>query len=141
MFLVGPSFAGVPGAADAAVLASLRTAVLAVSAVALGTLAGRTGLREALWLLYPLLVLGGIKLILEDFQNGRAETLFIGLACYGCALIIAPRLARPRGGSDTARNPPIVGMENPIEPDSKAPKVTNSANGIPESPAPPPSLG
>jgi hypothetical protein len=95
LHLLGPLLAGGPGAVrvDAAVLASVRTAVLSLSAVALGMIA-RKGLREALGLLYPLLVVAGIKLILEDFAHGRAGTLFVALAFYGCALIIAPRLAR-----------------------------------------------
>jgi hypothetical protein len=50
--------------------------------------------REASWLVYPLLVAGGIKLLVEDFPQGRAATLFLGLALYGGALIVAPRAAR-----------------------------------------------
>ncbi len=98
MYLLSPFIAGVPGGViDPARLAALRTAILALSAVALGALAGRKGLREALWLLYPLLIVTAIKLLLEDFPRGRADTLFVALACYGCALIVAPRLARSSG--------------------------------------------
>jgi hypothetical protein len=95
LYVLGPLVAGVPGGVvDPAALASLRTAVLSLAAMGLGALAGRIGLREASWLLYPLLVLTSIKLILEDFPNGNAGTLFAALALYGCALIVAPRLSR-----------------------------------------------
>jgi hypothetical protein len=88
--------AGQPGLPiDEGSLAALRTALLSIAAIGLGALGGK-GWREALVLLYPLLVLTGIKLVLEDFRLGRAETLFAALACYGAALILAPRLARGR---------------------------------------------
>jgi hypothetical protein len=32
--------------------------------------------------------------LLEDFPHGRAVTLFVGLALYGGALILAPRATR-----------------------------------------------
>jgi hypothetical protein len=46
------------------------------------------------WLLYPVLVAGGLKLLAEDLRYSRASTLFVALALYGGALIVAPRLAR-----------------------------------------------
>ena len=49
-------------------------------------------LREASWLVYPTLALGGVKLLAEDFPHSTAATLFIALAMYGGALIAAPRL-------------------------------------------------
>jgi hypothetical protein len=49
-------------------------------------------MKEAGWLSYALLALGGIKLIVEDFPRGRPGTLFLALAFYGAALILAPRL-------------------------------------------------
>ncbi|HSF15495.1 MAG TPA: hypothetical protein VLK65_08070 [Vicinamibacteria bacterium] len=80
--------------ADAAALAMVRTAVLALSAVALGLLGRSQRFPEAPWLAYAMLVAGAIKLAVEDFPQGRALTLFVGLAVYGGALILAPR--RPR---------------------------------------------
>lgn len=83
-----------PVAADAAVLATVRTAVLALAALVLGGLARSSRFREAGWLVYPVLLLGGIKLAVEDFPEGRALTLFVALALYGGALILAPLVSR-----------------------------------------------
>jgi hypothetical protein len=92
---LAPWISGRPGEeADAAILAALRTAVLAASALGLSGLGRLKHFREASWLVYPLLVVGGIKLVLEDFPQGRASTLFLGLALYGSALILAPRVLR-----------------------------------------------
>ena len=49
---------------------------------------------EARWLAYPLLALVGIKLILEDFPNGRPLTMLIALALVGGALILVAKLQR-----------------------------------------------
>jgi len=88
--------AGAPGAAaDAGVLAMLRSGVLAVAAVLLAAL-GRGRLAAAAWLAYAVLVAAGLKLILEDFPQGRPATLFLALALYGGALIATARLARRR---------------------------------------------
>jgi hypothetical protein len=45
----------------------------------------------------------GLKMVAQDFKFSRPATLFIALALYGAALIIAPRLRR-RG--DKARVTP-----------------------------------
>jgi hypothetical protein len=50
--------------------------------------------REWGWLVYPLLVGIGLKLVAQDFKHSRPATLFIALALFGAALIIAPRLRR-----------------------------------------------
>jgi hypothetical protein len=92
-----PIIAGTPGVdASAALLATVRTAVLAISSLVLAWLAGIDRFREASWLVYPVLLAGGIKLVVEDFARGEAATLFVGLAFYGGAVFIAPRLARRR---------------------------------------------
>jgi hypothetical protein len=80
--------------ADAARLAALRTAILALAAVALAAVSNRTRLIEARWLSTTILVLGGMKLAVEDFPRGRPTTLFLALGFYGVALILASRLAR-----------------------------------------------
>jgi hypothetical protein len=80
--------------ADPARLAALRTAVLAIASVALAALSRGTRMREARWLSSSLLVLCGIKLVVEDFPRGRPGTLFLGLGFYGLALILSSRLAR-----------------------------------------------
>ena len=93
IFLLSPLAAGDAGT-DAARLAALRTAVLAIGSVGLAAVSSRTRMKEAGWLSSALLVLSGIKLVVEDFPRGRPETLFLGLAFYGAALILASRLAR-----------------------------------------------
>lgn len=82
------------GTIDPSVLATLRTTVLVASTLALAAAAGRPEGREAGWLVYPLIVTIGLKLLFVDFPGGRPETLFVALAAYGCALIAAPRLMR-----------------------------------------------
>jgi len=79
---------------DPALLASLRTAALAAVAVAAAWLGGLKRWPEAARLVYPVLALGGVKLLAEDVPRGRPLTLFLSFALYGAALIVAPRLAR-----------------------------------------------
>jgi hypothetical protein len=74
--------------------ATIRTIALAVTALGLAWIGRAPRLREASWLVYPTLALGGLKLLAEDFPNSTAATLFIALAMYGAALIAAPRLIR-----------------------------------------------
>jgi hypothetical protein len=54
----------------------------------------RSSCREWGWLVYPLLVGIGLKLVTQDFKDSRPATLFIALAIYGAALIVTPRLRR-----------------------------------------------
>lgn len=78
-------------AIDPAILTTIRTGVLVIAAVVTAH-AGRTELaREAGWLAYPILILTGLKIVLVDFPQGRPSTLFIALAMYGVALILAGR--------------------------------------------------
>lgn len=78
--------------ADLAVLAALRTAVLSASSVTLALSSRHKRWPEARWLVYPVLVLVGFKLFLEDFPNGQPVTLFVALALVGSALILVARL-------------------------------------------------
>jgi len=80
--------------ADGARLAALRTAILTLASVALAAVSSRTRLKEAGSLSSALLVLGGIKLVVEHFTRGRPLTLFLGLGFYGVALILASRISR-----------------------------------------------
>jgi len=82
-------------------LAALRTLVLAVTAVLLAR-AGNTGrLAECGVLVYPILILGGGKLLLEDFRLGNPATLVGSLVSFGGALILVPWIRRHGG-----RTPP-----------------------------------
>jgi hypothetical protein len=87
---------------DAGRLATLRTCVLALSALGVAFLGSRPGFVEWSWLVYPLLVVTGLKMVMQDFGASRPSTLFVALALYGLALIVAPRLRRARGGQPVA---------------------------------------
>ncbi len=92
------------GAADAdlANLAALRTAVLAASSVTLALSSRYKRWPEARWLVYPVLILVGFKLFLEDFPNGEPATLFVAFALVGSTLILVAKLLSRDGSSRTA---------------------------------------
>lgn len=87
-----PYFAPGETSARAAVLATVRTAVTAVAAIAVAWLGRRGATRAFGLLLYPLLAWGALKLVIEDFRWSPPSMLFVALALYGAALILAPRL-------------------------------------------------
>ncbi len=79
---------------DPAVVVAARPSVLAVLSMLMAWSARRWSLKELTWLVYPVLILGGVKLVFESLQHGRPETLFVAFALYGGALIVTPRLAK-----------------------------------------------
>ncbi len=92
---LGPMLAGAGEAsADAAIVAALRTGVLSAAAVSLALSSRFPRWPEARWLVYPVLILVGIKLFAEDFPNGQPVTLFVALAFVGSALILVARLLK-----------------------------------------------
>jgi hypothetical protein len=94
MWLAG-DLAHAPGPdADVASLATSRTAVLCILAVIMAWGARKYALRELGWLVYPLLVGEGMRLLLEDLRYGRSSTLFVTLALYGGALVATSSLMR-----------------------------------------------
>jgi hypothetical protein len=77
------------------------TVALSVVVVGLAFLSHRWGIVEAGWLVYPLLVLIGLRMIAIDFSSGKTVVLVIALAAYGTALIVSTRLigrSNPRPG-------------------------------------------
>lgn len=72
-------------------LASTRTGVLAISAIALAWCNCKRHFRGLTWLVYAILVLGAIKLVFEDLAVGGASNLFLSLGLFGGALILGPR--------------------------------------------------
>jgi hypothetical protein len=99
VILLAPWVAGTP--IDAGILASLRTTLLSIAVVGLGATARWPSLAVFSRLVYPVLVLGGVRLLADDFRNSRPSTLFVALALYGMAWALGPRLAargiaRPR---------------------------------------------
>jgi hypothetical protein len=104
--VISPALPGAAGpaghaghAADAGVVATVRTSVLAAAALALAWAGRFERFRESAWLLYPVLAAGGLKLLVEDLPRSRPATLFIALALYGGALIVAPRIGRADASS------------------------------------------
>jgi len=79
---------------DLGILATVRTGVLAVATLLVAWLGRKARFREWGWLVYPLLIGVGVKMVAEDFKYSRPATLFIAMALYGTALIVAPRLRR-----------------------------------------------
>lgn len=92
---LAPILAGTGGTeVNLAVLAAIRTAVLSASSVTLALSSRYKRWPEARWLVYPVLLLVGIKLFAEDFPNGEPATLFVALAFVGSALLLVARLLR-----------------------------------------------
>ena len=95
----GPAGGRPIGIVDLGALATLRRECLPPTLLVAWRRAARR-FREWVWLVYPLLVLVGLKMVAQDFKHSRPATLFIALALYGIALIVAPRLRRhARGGA------------------------------------------
>jgi hypothetical protein len=92
----------VEGKLDLGALATVRTGVLAAVTLLIAWGARHDRLREWAWLVYPLLVFIGLKMVAQDFKHSRPATLFIALALYGIALIVAPRLRRAGGKGPAA---------------------------------------
>ena len=103
--LAALALAALAPAADPGTLAALRTAVLALAAVAAGALGRWMPAGEQGWMVHPLLAATAVKLLLQDVPAGRPLTLTLALACFGLALLAAPRLARRnfrQAGADSA---------------------------------------
>jgi hypothetical protein len=99
--VVGYAAPAVGGLADATVavgvLATVTTVVLSLATLIVAWIGRQPRFLEWSWLVYPLLVAIGLKMAGQDFKHSRPATLFIAMALYGTALIVAPRLRR--GGS------------------------------------------
>jgi len=72
------------------------TVALSMMTVLCALLASRWGVREAGWVVYPLLALTGIRVVLADLASGRTVVFVIALAAYGAALITSPKILRSR---------------------------------------------
>jgi hypothetical protein len=88
--------------ADLSLLATVRTGFLVAATLILARCSRMPGGREAGWLVYPLVLVTGLKLLFVDFPQGRPATLFAALALYGAALIVAPRMLRRTDASTPA---------------------------------------
>jgi len=79
---------------DAALSSSIRTALICSIGVGLAWFGRRRNVPELIWLLYPWMAFGVVKLLAEDFRQGSPATLFLSLLLYGGTLIALPRLWR-----------------------------------------------
>ena len=87
-------------APNLATLAAIRTAVLSAAAVTLAVSSRHRRWPEARWLVYPVLVLVGIKLFIEDFPHGTPASLFVALAFVGTALLLVAKLLKRESDPD-----------------------------------------
>jgi len=85
---------GPDGSIDAGLLATIRTGVLAAATLFCAWMGRHARFREWGWLVYPVLIGTGMKMVVQDFARSRPATLFVALALYGVALILAPRMRR-----------------------------------------------
>lgn len=74
----------------------MGTVALSALTIAAAVLASRWGVREAGWVVYPLLALTGLRVLLADLASGRTVVFVIALAAYGVALITSPKILRSR---------------------------------------------
>ena len=77
--------------------------MLAATAVALAGLARNSEIVELSWFVNPLLIITGLKLLVEDLRHGKPVGLFLAFACFGIALIVAPRLRRRAHSADSSQ--------------------------------------
>jgi hypothetical protein len=73
---------------------TIGTATLSLLAVGCARLARAGRFSQLGRLAYPLIAATGVKLLLVDVRLAEASTLFAGLACYGAALVLVPRLRK-----------------------------------------------
>ncbi len=106
MCLVGLLAVEVAGA-DAAAVAVVRTALLSLLTIGAAWASRYARFSPGRWIASGMIVVLVMKLIWDDFRNGRASTLFISLAIVGVALIVAPRFGKKA-------NPPIGAADVPV---------------------------
>jgi len=87
--------AAVSGEVNRDSVASIRAMALAVLALIVAV-TGRWGMfPSARWIVYLVLVAGGLELVIDDISHSTAAKLFLDFAVYGAALILAPRIVAP----------------------------------------------
>ncbi|MGZ8811912.1 MAG: hypothetical protein ACXW29_12305 [Thermoanaerobaculia bacterium] len=79
---------------DPGVAAAIRSVIIALAAVGLAFASRTETFADATYLVYPLLGVGAAKFVVDDFLAGRAATLFVTLAVYGCALLVLAKMRR-----------------------------------------------
>jgi hypothetical protein len=79
--------------------ATLRTGAVLGVTLLLATVSSRPNFQDLARLVYPLMLLGGYRLLTDDLRQDRKAALFLSLLLYGATLIALPRLRRARANS------------------------------------------
>lgn len=96
--LLTAAYHGIFGdAASHAYCATLRTGIVAASALALAWAGSRQNYLELARLVYPAMALGAYRLVMDDLHQERKAALFLSLLIYGVALMALPRFKRAAG--------------------------------------------
>jgi hypothetical protein len=74
----------------------MGTVALSALTIAAAILSSRWGIREAGWVVYPLLAITGLRVLFTDLASGQTVVFVIALAAYGAALILSPKILRSR---------------------------------------------
>jgi hypothetical protein len=90
--LTAACHAAMGAAASDAYCATLRTAVLAGLGMLLAWAGGHWNRAELSRLVYPAMILGGYRLVMEDLHQGHTGALFFSLLLYGAVLTMLPRM-------------------------------------------------
>lgn len=80
--------------ADVAYVVLSRTFLLVTVALGLGVARKISQRVELGWVAWAFLVMGALKLLVQDLPLGRASTLFVAFPVLGLAIIVLPRLTR-----------------------------------------------
>jgi len=76
--------------------ATLRTGSITLAAVLLASIGSRVHFQDLAQLVYPLMLLGGYRLVAVDLHLDRKPARVLSLFLYGLALMVIPRLRRGR---------------------------------------------
>jgi hypothetical protein len=88
--------------ASHAYCATMHTGVLAGAALLLAWAGSHWNRLELSRLIYPVMIAGAYRLVVEDLHQDRKAALFLSLLLYGAALMVLPHLHRSDAISPTA---------------------------------------
>jgi len=92
------------GGRDPGGSSALRTITISLAAILIAWLRRRRFSAPVGFLVYPLLAVGGLRIVLFDLMHGRPATLFPTFAVYGVSLILAPRLLKSGAGEPSSED-------------------------------------
>ena len=80
------------GPGKASLIATSQTGLLTLLSVALAWTGRRCQRPELVWLVFPLMLLTGYRILVHDFRLEHTLALFLSLLLYGGALVLLPRI-------------------------------------------------